>query len=317
MSKYKFNREQLKFVEDKRGIKGWIKIVLKYFIASLFLAVIYYFVFAFFVSTERERSLERETAIMEQEYEKLQQRAGVLDNTIKSLQQRDREIYRSIFNAEPPALATAREYDLFEGIDTTRMESIVKDSKTKLEVLEEGTKRINKSIEEIDLQMESLGKSITHIPSIIPIKDFAINQSGASVGKKVNPFYKTVVFHSGMDLLAATGTDVIAPADGVVEMVTKNGKKDGNTIVINHQNGYVTKYMTLGKISVWRRQKVNQGDVIAKVGSTGMSFAPHLHYEVWYNGEVMDPMNYFFATLTPEQFREMAIIVANTGQSMD
>lgn len=317
MSKYKFNREQLKFVEDKRGIKGWIKMILKYFIASLFIAVIYYIVFAFFVSTDKERALERESAIMEQEYEKLQQRAVVLENTIKSLQQRDREIYRSIFNAEPPALATTPDYDLFEGIDTTRMESIVEDSKTRLEVLEEGTRRINESIEEIGLQLENLGEGITHIPSIIPIKDFAINQSGASVGKKVNPFYKTVVFHSGMDLLAATGTDVIAPADGVVEMVTRNGKKDGNTIVINHQNGYVTKYMTLGKISVWRRQRVKQGDVIAKVGSTGMSFAPHLHYEVWHNGEVMDPMNYFFASLTPEQFREMAIIVANTGQSMD
>ena len=317
MGKYRFNKDQLKFVEDKRGFKGWVKVILNYFFASLFLAVVYYIVFALFVSTEQERALERESALMEEEYGKMQQKVEVLENTIKNLQQRDREIYRSIFNAEPPVYSTFGGDDLFDGMDTTRIESIVGDSKLRLKVIEKGMGRVNGSIGSINANLDSLGGNIRAVPSIVPVRNFSIRQSGASVGKKVNPFYKNVVQHTGMDLLAGTGTEVIAAADGVVEKATRKGKKEGNSIIVNHKNGYVTKYNNLGDILVRQGQKVKQGTVIGRIGMSGMSFAPHLHYEVWFNGEMMDPMNYFFANLTPQMFREMAVIVANTGQSLD
>ncbi len=317
MGKYRFNKDQLNFVAEKRGVKWWTGRALKYFVMSLLLAVLYYAIFSLFVSTEEERALERETALMQQEYDKMLQRSEVLENTIIGLQQRDREIYRSIFNAEPPVSYASGGYDMFEGIDTTRMESIVEDSKLRLEVLERGAERVDASIEAINDNLGELGKGTTAIPSIVPLRNFSINQSGASVGKKVNPFYKSVTMHMGMDLLAATGAEVLAAADGVVEKATRKGKKDGNSITINHRNGYVTKYNNLGNILVRQGQKVSQGTVIGRVGMSGMSFAPHLHYEVWYNDEAMDPMNYFFASLSPQMFREMAIVVANTGQSLD
>jgi len=317
MGKYRFNKDQLNFIAEKRGVKWWTVRALKYFVMSLLLAVLYYAIFSLFVSTEEERALERETALMQQEYDKMLQRSEVLENTIIGLQQRDREIYRSIFNAEPPVSYASGGYDMFEGIDTTRMESIVEDSKLRLEVLERGAERVDASIEAINDNLGELGKGTTAIPSIVPLRNFSINQSGASVGKKVNPFYKSVTMHTGMDLLAATGAEVLAAADGVVEKATRKGKKDGNSITINHRNGYVTKYNNLGNILVRQGQKVSQGTVIGRIGMSGMSFAPHLHYEVWYNGEAMDPMNYFFASLSPQMFREMAIVVANTGQSLD
>ena len=315
--KYRFNKDQLKFVEEKRGIRWWAAKALKYFVVSVLLSLVYYALFSLLVSTEQERKLERETALMEEEYMKMLQRTEVLENTVKNLQQRDREIYRSIFNAEPPVYSASGDYDLFEGIDTTRIESIVSDSKLRLQVLGKGAERVNGSIESINRNLEELGNGIKGIPSIIPIRNFSIRQSGASVGRKVNPFHKSVVMHTGMDLLAGTGTEVLAAADGVVEKATRNGKKDGNSIVINHKNGYVTKYNNLGNIVVRQGQKVVQGAVIGRVGMSGMSFAPHLHYEVWYNDEMVDPMNYFFGTLTPQMFRDMAVVVANTGQSLD
>lgn len=317
MGKYRFNKEQLNFVEEKRGIKGWVKIFLKYFFGSILLALLYYVIFSLLVNTEQERSLAREAQLMEEEYAKLQEKAVVLENTIKNLQQRDREIYRSIFNAEPPVYSEGESYGLFDVIDTTRMESIVKDSKMRLEVIERGMERVDSSIVGINAALEGLGQGVTAIPSIVPVKDFTIRQSGASVGRKVNPFYKTVAMHTGMDLLAATGTAVLASADGVVEKAERRGKEEGINVTINHKNGYVTKYKNLGKIAVRRGQKVSQGTVIGSVGMSGMSFAPHLHYEVWYNGEMMDPMNYFFSNLTPQMYREMAVIVVNTGQSLD
>lgn len=317
MGKYRFNREDLNFVEDKRGIKGWIKILVRYFFTSLVLALLYYVVFSLFISTEQERALERETELMEVEYEKLHGRLQQLDNTIKNLQHRDREIYRSVFNAEPPVYSAYGDYDMFEGIDTTRMESVVRDSKMRLSVMERGMSQVEASFGEIRVAMDSLGAMVKAIPSILPVKDFSIRQSGASVGMKINPFYKTVAMHSGMDLLAATGTPVLASADGIVVKAVRNGKREGSSVTIDHKNGYITVYNHLGSIKVRKGQKVKQGDVIAEVGLTGMSFAPHLHYEVWYNGKVMDPMNYFFSSITPQMYRDMAVVTVNTGQSLD
>jgi hypothetical protein len=315
--KYKFNKEQLNFVEDKRGFKGWVKIIFKYFGLSILLALLYYVVFSLLVSTEQEKVLARETQLMEQEYSKLQQKVGVLDNTIKNLQHRDREIYRSIFNAEPPVYSSTGDYDMFEGIDTTRMESMVSDAKMRLDVIEKGMGQVNSTIGEINAALVEMGEGVKSVPSIVPIKDFTVRQTGASVGEKMHPFYKTVTMHTGMDLLAATGTPILAAADGVVENAVRNGKKDGINVTINHQNGYVTVYKNMGKMSVRKRQKVKQGDVIGSVGMSGITFAPHLHYEVWYNGQMMNPMDYFFASLTPRMYRDMAVIVANTGQSLD
>lgn len=315
--KYKFNKEQLNFVEDKRGFKGWAKIIFKYFGLSILLALLYYVVFSLLVSTEVERELARETELMEQEYGKLQQKIGVLDNTIKNLQQRDREIYRSIFNAEPPVYSSTGDYNMFEGIDTTRIESMVSDAKMRLEVIERGMGKVNTTINEINEVLVELGEEVTSIPSIVPIKDFTVRQTGASVGEKMHPFYKTVTMHTGMDLLAATDTPILAAADGIVESAVRNGKKDGVNVTINHQNGYVTVYKNMGKMSVRKKQKVKQGDVIGSVGMSGISFAPHLHYEVWHNGQMMNPMYYFFASLTPQMYRDMAVVVANTGQSLD
>ena len=317
MGKYRFNKEDLNFVEDRRGFKGWVKILVRYFFMSLVLAIFYYVMFSLFISTEHERALARETDLMEAEYEKLHERLHQLDNTIKNLQHRDREIYRSIFNAEPPVYSVYGDYDMFAGIDTTRMESVVDDSKMRLAVMERGMARVEATFEGIMGALDSLGSGVTAIPSIVPVKDFSIRQSGASVGMKINPFYKTVAMHNGMDLLAASGTPVLAGADGVVVKAVKNGTREGSSVAIDHKNGYVTVYNHLGKIKVRKGQRVKQGEVIAEVGLTGMSFAPHLHYEVWYNGKVMDPMDYFFSSITPQMYRDMAVVTVNTGQSLD
>ncbi len=317
MGKYRFDKDDLNFVEDSRGFWGWVRILMGYFCLSLVLAVLYYAVFSLFISTEQERALERETELMEIEYEKLHGRLHQLDNTVKNLQHRDREIYRSIFNAEPPVYSAYGDYDMFAGIDTTRIESVVGDSKMRLSVMERGMVKVESAFGEIRDALDSLGSGVTAVPSIVPVMDFSIRQSGASVGRKINPFYKTVAVHNGMDLLAALGTPVLAGADGTVVKAVKNGKREGSSVTINHNNGYVTVYNHLGKIKVRKGQRVKQGEMIAEVGLTGMSFAPHLHYEVWYNGKVMDPMDYFFSSITPQMYRDMAVVTANTGQSLD
>lgn len=319
MGRYKFNREQLKFVEDKIGLNGWVKRIVKYFVVSILLAVVYYLVVSVLFNTEQERRLARENKLMEEEYERLQEKIVVLDNTVKNLQFKDREIYQKIFNADPPILShsTNEVSGFFGGIDTTRNDKIIEYSRDKIAIAESGARVVNNAIKLINYKFSQLEDSVRYIPSIVPIRDFSIGQTGASVGKKINPFYKTVVMHNGMDLLGATGTEILSSASGVVEEVSRKGKKEGNTIVINHGNGYITKYMQIGDILVRQGQKVDQGDVIGRIGLSGMSFAPHLHYEILYKGKSMDPVNYFFADLTPALFKEMVAITSNTGQSLD
>lgn len=319
MGRYKFNREQLKFVEDKRGLRGWLKRMVKYFVISVLIAILYYLIVSVFVSTEQERRLARENKLMEEEYGRLQEKIEVLDNTIKNLQVKDREIYKQIFDAEPPAISGQENYEavFFAGIDTTRNDEIIAYSKDRIAQMAFGGALVNKAIKSINSEFAALGEDVKKIPSIVPLKDFSIGQTGASVGQKINPFYKTVSMHNGIDLLGAVGNEILAAADGVVEQVSRKGKKEGNMITINHGNGYITRYMLVGDILVRQGQKVTQGTIIGRVGLSGMSFAPHLHYEVIYEGENMDPVNYFFADLTPALFKEMVIITSNTGQSLD
>ena len=318
MEKYKFNRDKLEFVEEKRGVKWWLKRLFQYVLASLVLAILYYIVFSLVFSTDEERRIAHENKIMEQEYAKMQERLALLDNTVSNLKYKDREIYRSIFNADPLIVSLiGQENSLIENIDTTRDDMIISKSRECLAAMEHSVDMVKEDIASIVDECEYLGGSVRHIPSIVPLRGFSVGQAGASVGKKINPFYKTVVMHNGMDLLGATGTDVLAAADGVVEAAKRSKRGDGNSIVIDHMNGYVTTYSHLGDVLVRKGQQVKQGDVIARVGLSGMSFAPHLHYEISFNGKIMDPVNYFFAELSPEQYKDMVAASSNTGQSLD
>ncbi len=318
MEKYKFNKDKLEFVEERRGVKWWLRRLFQYVLASFVLAILYYIVFSLVFSTDEERRIAHENRVMEQQYEQMQQKLQILDNTVNNLKYKDREIYRSIFNADPLIVSLiGQENSLIENIDTTKDDIIISKSRECLEVMEKSVVSVGRSIAAINEECSYLGKSVRHIPSIIPLKNFSIGQAGASTGKKINPFYKTVVMHNGMDLLGATGTDVIAAANGVVEVTKRSKRGEGNSVVIDHKNGYVTTYSHLGDILVRKGQAVNQGDVIGRVGLSGMSFAPHLHYEVSFNGKIMDPVNYFFAELAPEQYKDMVAVSSNTGQSLD
>lgn len=317
MSKYKFNKEQLRFVEDKLGIKGKIKVVFNYLMVSILLAILYYLVIGPFFNTREEERLIKENQLMTDEYKRVSEKMDVLDNVIVDLRARDRAIYQSIFKSTPSDFFP-HQYNaaLFSQLDTSADLTLVNFSSTKTKTLEKMLVSQNKRIEAIIGQI-SKNVSITGIPSIIPIKEINISQTGAGTGKKIHPFYKTPVEHTGVDLLAAIGTEVHATANGIVIDVIKSDRERGNEVIIQHEGGYLSKYAHLGDILVRKSQPVRQNTVIARVGNSGLSFAPHLHYEVLLNGEVMNPVNYFFADLAPYDFRDMMIIAMSSGQSLD
>ena len=152
---------------------------------------------------------------------------------------------------------------------------------------------------------------------LVPVPDLKFAQVGASVGKKMDPFYKVLTMHNGIDLIAGQGTPVLATADGVVLEVKRSGKGSGNIVEIGHDGGYRTLYAHLQDIVVRKGERVKAGRKIANVGMSGNSFAPHLHYEVHRDSLVLDPVNFFFASFSPEDYMKAAYMAATTGQSLD
>ncbi|PKP06859.1 MAG: hypothetical protein CVU10_04695 [Bacteroidetes bacterium HGW-Bacteroidetes-5] len=316
MSRYKFNREQLKFVEEKLGLKGRVATVVKYVVGSFLLAVLYYIIFASIFNTQQEEVLLKENQMLKSQHRDASEKIDVLDNVIGDLQKRDREIYLSIFKSSPPDLLNEYNPKLYLQLDTSSDISLVSYTSDRIMFTSFLAKEQTDKIQRIYSVLQS-DRDLLSIPAVLPIKGMTVTQTGASVGKKIHPFYKTMSEHTGIDLLSGVGAEIIATANGTVTSLVKSDRDRGNQIKIDHNNGFVTYYAHLGDILVRDGQRVSRGMVIARVGNSGLSFAPHLHYEVRYNGKIMDPVNYFFADLNPGSYREMLVIALNSGQSMD
>ena len=316
MSKYKFNREQLEFVEDKLGLFGRFKTVFKYIVFSVLLAILYYIIFALFFNTKEEERILRENAILNTEYRQSLEKLDLLDDVIADLKQKDREIYMKIFKSNPPNLLNEYNPKLYVQLDTSSDVTLVNYTSDRINftrfLAQEQVKRIDMIYSAL-----KINKTLSSIPAILPIRGMSASQTGAGMGQKIHPFYKTKSEHTGIDFLAGLGTEVLATAQGEIIEVLRSDRGRGNQIRIDHGGEYQTYYAHLGDILVRKGQQVSRGYVIARVGNSGLSFAPHLHYEVSLNGKIVDPVNYLFANLTPGSYREMLLTALNSGQSLD
>ncbi len=158
---------------------------------------------------------------------------------------------------------------------------------------------------------------LRRIPAIMPISNKDLKRTASGWGYRIHPIYKIRRFHYGMDFTAPTGTDIYATGDGVIKRVISSNRGLGKHIVIDHGYGYSTTYAHMNRHNVKKGQKVKRGDVIGFVGSTGLSTAPHLHYEVSLNGKKVDPANYYFNDLTPDEYERMIELAMRSGQSFD
>ena len=166
-------------------------------------------------------------------------------------------------------------------------------------------------------QIDSVGEGRDRIPAIQPVINKQLSLLTASYGMRIHPFYKTLQSHQGVDYTVPEGSSVFATADGVVKETATRNSTSGKTVVIDHGNGYETRYANLSEINVQKGQRVRRGDIIALSGNTGLSLAPHLHYEVRYQGMRVDPVHYFFMELSPEEYRRIIRIAQSGMQSFD
>lgn len=284
------------------------------FVASLALTAVYYLLFSAFVSTDVEKKLARENKVYSKLYPQMQERRRLIEDVTSRLSAEDDAIYQQIFHNLPPKPGVGKDMNAAFESDSMPDKDLVLYAEEKIGLSLAGAKLVEDNFSAV---FERLAGGSAIPPLRTPLGKLSSAQVGASSGMKVNPFYKVESRHDGLDIIAAQGTPVLATADGIVVEVHYSGRGLGNEIKIDHGNSYVTRYCHLANISVRRGARVKAGARIASVGISGNTFIPHLHYEVLKDGSPMPPESYFFASLTPAEYAEVAYMALNTGQSLD
>ncbi len=317
MGKLTYDNESLTFVEKKKTFRYYLKRLFIFLGYSVLLGGIIFLLFSLTVTTEKQRKLKSEIRLIEEEYDRLSSEVQLLEEVLGELQVKDEQIYYDIFNSSFPDYSMIDDSLSKVATDSTMGSSLVFTTQRRLVRVEGEFEECGELLSAVNDSIGILAQKFENVPDILPVVDWEIENIGASVGDKIHPFYKKIVFHDGLDIIVPMGTEVISTADGVVESVTRAKKLDGTNIVINHGNGYKTLYAHLSDVLVRKGQKIQKGKVIARVGNSGTSFAPHLHYEITKEGEIMDPLSFVAASVDTETYMNMLSVSINTGQSLD
>lgn len=274
----------------------------------------------FIFGSPSEKDLRTENARLQAQYNILSHRLNEALEVMKRLQQRDDNLYRFIMQADPVAdgLRTASygETNRYEELTDMANAELVVNTTQKMDLLARQIYVQSKSFDEVVDLCKQHDEMLTCIPAIQPVANKNLKQTASGYGMRIDPIYKTLKFHSGMDFSASVGTPVYVTGNGKVVQAGWDGLY-GKCIVIDHGFGYTTRYAHLNKISVKVGQQVKRGETIGEVGSTGKSTGPHLHYEVHVKGQVVNPVNYYFMDLTADEYDRMVEMAANHGKVYD
>ncbi|MEC8256484.1 MAG: M23 family metallopeptidase, partial [Bacteroidota bacterium] len=273
------------------------------------------------IETPKEIAQAREIDNYQLQYEQLNRKMQQIESVLDNLQDRDNQIYRVIFEANPisedvrkAGFGGVNRYANLEGFENSEL--VVSTTK-RMEILSKQVVVQSKSLDEI--QRMALDKEVllSAIPSIQPINNEDLRRMASGYGWRTDPFTKTRRKHKGMDFSAPTGTPIYATSDGKVIRVDGRAPGYGKHIRIDHGFGYVTLYAHLSKYNVRRGQEVKRGDVIGFVGNTGRSVAPHLHYEIRKDGVAVNPINFYYGDLNTEEFNALLEAANRENQSLD
>lgn len=319
--KYRYNPRSLAYEKVEYTIGGRIKKALS-FLATGFVFAVAIVIIAWTVfDSPKEKTLKRENSFLKSEITDLNRNFNFLEEELAYLQEKDDNIYREIHGAEPipdnerqAGVGGANRYNDLEGYESSEL--VIRTNK-RLDKISKQMVVQSKSYEEVMALAKDLEKQLSHQPAIIPILSKDNKRMASGFGYRIDPIYKVRKFHQGMDFTSKQGTEIVATGDGVVKLAELSRKGYGNHVIISHGYGYQTLYAHMVKINVKEGQAVKRNQVIGWVGNTGKSTAPHVHYEVHYKGEAIDPVNYFYNDLNDEQEQEMRTHAAQENQSFD
>ncbi len=319
--RYIFNQltQSFEVLETSRARKllRFVLVFLGFLGAAFLFAVL---LFTFFKSP-KEKSQARELEYMKLQYEILNDRLDDMEVLMTDMEQRDNNLYRVMFEADPIPSSVRRsgfsDADRYEGMYGYANSGLVVSAARKLDVIASQLYHQSVSYDTLFSLARNKSDMLAHIPGIFPLKETELKYISSFFGYRPDPIYKISKFHSGIDFSAALGTEAYATGDGVVFDVERNEWGYGNMVTIDHGFGYKTRYAHLQKTLVRKGQKVKRGQCIGLIGNTGKTTGVHLHYEVLKNDVQVDPINFFYNDLTPEQYNQILEQSTLPTQTMD
>ncbi len=274
-----------------------------------------------FLNTPKELSLAREVENYELQFDILDKKMGQMEQVLANIEDRDNNIYRLYFEANPipeeqrkAGFGGVNRYKSLEGFNNS---TIITDATKRLDIIQKQMVIQSKSLDEIALLAAEKEKFLEAIPAIQPVRNADLKRMASGFGWRTDPFTKARKMHKGMDFTAPRGTPIYASGNGKVTRADSNSSGYGKHVRIDHGHGYLSLYAHMSKYNVTKGQKVKRGDLIGFVGSTGRSEAPHLHYEIWKDKEKINPINFYYGSLTPIEFENMLKYANQENQSLD
>jgi len=311
-AKYKYDPNTLQYQKIELTLKGILLKILKYVAVGVFIAGLIILVSYPFIQDYSTRKAQKEIEYLKANYELLNSEMDTMVSVLKNLQETDNNLYRVIFEAEPYKNKELTRKNLVER--RTHQDYVIA-LKERINSISTSIVGQSKSFDELIKLALNKEKMLQSVPSIIPIGDKELTRLSSTFGIRNDPIYNVPKMHSGLDFTAPAGSKIYATGDGIIETMEYSTGGYGNHIVIDHGFGYKSHYAHLSKFETKRNRKVKRGELIGRVGSTGKSTAPHLHYEVIKNGNKIDPINFFFTDITPEQYSQLIEKAKNMGGS--
>ncbi len=319
--KYYYDTKTLSYKRIQLSKLEKTKRYLLFFSSSLFLSLAIVVVFFQFFDSPKENKLKNEIKNLSTQYKIINESMQQIEIVLDDIQERDDNIYRTIFEADPIPKSIRKQgfggvnrYKKFAGYSNS---DIIVNTTKKIDQLTKQLYLQSKSFDDIINLAKDKSKMLASIPAIQPVSNKQLSRMASGYGYRIHPIYKTRKMHAGMDFSAKTGTEIYATGDGVISKVRRSKRGYGNHVKINHGFGYETLYAHMSKYIVRKGQKVKRGEVIGYVGNTGTSVAPHLHYEVHKNKRKINPVNFYYNDLNPEEYEKMIEISLQSNQSFD
>ena len=319
--KFKFDPDSLEYKAQDSSFKArFFREFMGQLLTGIVIAFVLFFIASYIIVPPKTRKIRRENNQLRKEYAILNERFLETEKVLTDIKKRDENIYKVILESDPnefkrrdSVVSIKKIFERYEGMNDIQIaKSIEKWTEKLLEKFNKNTKDFN----DLAKVFNTKEKMLKNIPSIQPIKNDNLNTIVYGFGKRIDPIYKTPATHNGLDYSTPEGTKIMATADG---KVTYSGQKrgEGEIVIISHGYGFETRYSHLSKNFVNVGKKIKRADIIGLVGNTGKSMTPHLHYEVRVDEKPVNPVNFFFADLTPKKYDRMIKLAARGGLSLD
>jgi murein DD-endopeptidase MepM/ murein hydrolase activator NlpD len=321
--KFYYDAEKLAFKQIVTKNSTKIGYAMLFLLASALFGFLCFFILSntSFFETPKSKLQARELETMKLNYNLLNRKIALMDEGLSAIEERDNNLYRVYFNSAAISNEERRAglggVNRYKDLEDFNNSDLIISSSKKVDEIMKALAIQSVSLDEVTKLAKQKAVLLKAIPAIQPVKNEELKHMASGFGYRSDPFTKIRKFHKGMDFSAKTGTPIYATGDGVVRKADASLSGYGNHIEISHGYGYLTLYAHLSKYKVRAGQKVKRGDIIGYVGSTGRSEAPHLHYEVHKNGEVVNPLNFYYGSISAKEYILISKLANQENQSLD